>query len=220
MNIYVGYDPKYPEVYKACTNSIFRNTKDASFYRAHQLNQEKLRETGIYTREKDDKASTPFSLTRFLVPALNGYQGWAIYCDSDFIFLDDITHLVALKDDTKAVQVVMHPVYEPKTTQKMDGKQNHSYPMKNWSSLMLFNCEHSACKSLTPQIVNGLPPSSLHQFEWCDDHEVGGLPTSWNHLVGYYPGELIPSALHFTDGGPWLEEYKDVDFAEVWNDYV
>ena len=90
MNIYIGYDPKYPKVYGACTNSIFRNTNSPSFYTVTPLDQQKLRDSKVYWREEDDRASTPFSLTRFLVPLLNGYNGWALYCDSDFIFLDDV----------------------------------------------------------------------------------------------------------------------------------
>ena len=37
--------------------------------------------------------STPFSPFRFLVPALCGFKGRAIYCDSDLIFMTDIAEL-------------------------------------------------------------------------------------------------------------------------------
>ena len=37
--------------------------------------------------------STPFSPFRFLVPSLCGFEGRAIYCDSDFIFMADIAEL-------------------------------------------------------------------------------------------------------------------------------
>jgi len=218
MNIYVGYDPKYSKVFEACTNSIFRNTDSPSFYTVTPLDQQKLRDSKVYWREEDDRASTPFSLTRFLVPLLNGYSGWALYCDSDFIFLDDVSNLLALKDDSKAVMVVQHN-YEPKPGFKMNRKVNHTYRRKNWSSLMLFNCSHIACKGLIPEIVNGLDPADLHQLAWCDEHEIGKLPTKWNHLVGYYD-DPSPSAIHFTDGGPWLLGYDNEPFAEIWNDYV
>jgi len=217
MNIYIGYDPKYPKVYEACTNSIFRSTNSPSFYTVTPLDQQKLRDSKVYWREEDDRASTPFSLTRFLVPLLNGYNGWALYCDSDFIFLDDISNLLALKDDTKAVMVVQHD-YEPKLGFKMNRKVNHTYRRKNWSSLMLFNCSHIACKGLTPEIVNGFDPADLHQLAWCDEHEIGELPTKWNHLVGYYD-DPNPSAIHFTDGGPWLLGYENEPFADKWREY-
>ena len=218
MNIYVGYDPKQDIAYKTCVASVFKNTQSPQFYTAIPLIQDLLRESGLYWREEDERASTPFSLTRFLVPALNGYKGWAVYCDSDFLWLDDISHLFALKDDTKAVQVVQHD-YTPNTTIKMDNKENHLYPKKNWSSLMLFNCEHNACRQLTPEVINSLAPAALHQFDWCYEEELGRLPARWNHLVGYYPDNSSVGALHFTDGGPWLEGYEDVEYAELWKEY-
>ena len=220
MNIYIGYDPEFPQPHIACRNSIFRNTYQPQYYKVVRLEQEPLRNSGIYTRETDELASTPFSLTRFLVPALNGYKGWALYCDPDFIFLEDISSLLELKDDTKAVQVVQHPSYELNGQEKMDGQQNYNYPKKNWSSLMLFNCEHEACRELTPEVVNSLPPASLHQFEWCDEHEVGNLPLKWNWLSGYYSSDVTPKAIHFTDGGPWLDNYQDVPYADKWKEYA
>jgi len=219
MNIYIGYDPDQEIAYKTCVASIFRNTKSPQYYSSFPLIQEKLRESGLYWREIDEKASTPFSLTRFLVPALNGYKGWAIYCDSDFMFLDDITNLFALKDDTKAVQCVFHPPYKPKNKIKMHGVENHIYPKKNWSSLMLFNCEHDACKQLTPEVVNSLSPAALHQFDWCYENELGQLPAKWNHLIGYCSDRIHPSAIHYTDGGPWMKGYEDVPYATIWREY-
>jgi len=218
MNIYIGYDPKQSIAYEACVNSIFRNTAHPSFFKAYKLDQNDLRNSKIYWREEDDRASTPFSLTRFLVPALNGYKGWAVYCDCDFLWLDDISNLFALKDDTKAVQVVQHD-YTPKSASKMDNQINHFYPKKNWSSLMLFNCEHEACRLLTPDLVNSYDPADLHQLAWCYDEEVGSLPIEWNYLSGYYDENIKPSAVHFTDGGPWLEGYENQPYADKWRDY-
>lgn len=37
--------------------------------------------------------STPFSPFRYIVPALCGYEGRAIYCDSDLIFMSDVAEL-------------------------------------------------------------------------------------------------------------------------------
>jgi len=220
MNIYIGYDPLHPEPHAACKNSLFRNMTSPHFFKIVRLSQDDLRNSGIYYREDDDLASTPFSLTRFLVPALNGFSSWALYCDADFIFLKDIETLLEMRDHTKAVQVVQHPSYELNGLEKMDGQQNYNYPKKNWSSLMLFNCEHEACRELTPEVVNSLPPASLHQFEWCDEHEVGNLPLKWNWLVSYYSSSVTPHALHFTDGGPWLDNYQDVPYADIWKEYA
>jgi len=36
------------------------------------------------------KNPTPFSLVRFMVPALCDYTGWALYCDADQVVFDDV----------------------------------------------------------------------------------------------------------------------------------
>ena len=52
--------------------------------------------------------STEFTFSRFLVPYLQNYRGWAIFCDSDFIFLNDIDELFSLADSKYAVMCVQH----------------------------------------------------------------------------------------------------------------
>jgi hypothetical protein len=98
----------------------------------------------------------------------------------------------------------------------MDGKKQVWYPRKNWSSLMLFNNSHFDCKGLTPAAVSYAAPAYLHGFAWTDVDKWAGLPNSYNYLVGYYSHNKNPHAVHFTDGGPWLQGYEDVEFAEEW----
>ena len=166
----------------------------------------------------DENASTEFSLTRFLTPALSNFKGWSLYCDCDFLFLDDIQELFDLADSKYAAMVVKHD-YKPKSNTKMDGQIQFPYPRKNWSSLILFNNEHPSHKFLD---VNGMTPAELHQFDWIADKDLGELPERWNWLVGYYDDLWAyddPSALHYTDGGPWFEETKDCDYSDLWNQY-
>ena len=69
----------------------------------------------------------------------------------------------------------------------MDGKEQHTYPRKNWSSMMLFNCGHASCKNLTPEVVNTKSGQYLHRFEWVtSDLEIGGIGPEWNWLVNWY----------------------------------
>ena len=36
-------------------------------------------------------------------------------------------------------------------------------------------------------------------------------------LEGEYPkSETTPRVIHYTNGGPWFEEWQDCDFAELW----
>ena len=59
-------------------------------------------------RQRDPKQSTAFSFTRFLVPHLMDYQGWAIFMDCDMLCRGDIAELWALRDERCAVMCVQH----------------------------------------------------------------------------------------------------------------
>ena len=101
------------------------------------LNQNKLRQDKWYWREIDKLASTEFTFTRFLVPALANYKGWALFCDSDIVFLKDVKELFDQAEDKYAVMCVQHD-YTPKPGIKMDGQKQTLYPRKNWSSMVLY----------------------------------------------------------------------------------
>ena len=92
----------------------------------------------FYNRVIDPLASTEFTYSRFLVPSLMNYKGWAVFCDCDFIFLDDVAKLFKNLDKEKAIYCVQHD-YTPKEKHKMDGQQQTIYPRKNWSSFIVFN---------------------------------------------------------------------------------
>jgi hypothetical protein len=87
-NIYVGWDSREDIAYQVCEHSIYKRTY-REFTQVVPLKQHELREQNIYTRDVDKLASTEFTFTRFLVPYLNDYQGWAIFCDCDMVFLVD-----------------------------------------------------------------------------------------------------------------------------------
>jgi hypothetical protein len=100
----------------------------------------------------------------------------------------------------------------------MDGKQQAAYPRKNWSSFMLFNCDHPDVRALTPTVVNSASPAHLHRFEWISDQDaIGSLDLDWNFLVGEYAmPEQTPRVLHYTVGGPWFDNWQDCDYADLW----
>jgi len=175
-----------------------------------------LRELGLYTREPD-KATTEFSLTRFLTPYLAAHDGWTIFVDCDFLFTTDVLKVLEAADREKAVYVVKH-AYAPAKALKMDGQVQTAYPRKNWSSFMLFNNRHPAVRTLTPEVVNRESPAFLHRFGWIrDDLMIGELPLAWNFLEGEYPKpDRVPNAIHFTNGGPWFSNWQKVDYADLW----
>jgi lipopolysaccharide biosynthesis glycosyltransferase len=213
--IFVGYDSREDIAWQVCRHSLLRNS--SSDLEVIPLRQSVLRELGLYTRPRDIGASTEFSLTRFLTPYLAGQSEWAVFCDCDFLFTSDVMEVFAGLDPAKAVYCVQHD-YTPTYRVKMDGKPQAIYPRKNWSSFMIFNCAHPDVQALTPAVVNTATAAYLHRFEWVgDDSAIGALDTDWNFLEGEYPKtDTVPRVIHYTNGGPWFEEWKNCDFADLW----
>lgn len=81
---------------------------------------------------------------------------------------------------------------------------------------MIFNCEHYDCKTLTPEYIDTASGLDLHQLRWTTDKAVGFLPLEWNHLVGHYPWKKDVKAVHFTEGGPYFNDYRDCDYNTDW----
>jgi lipopolysaccharide biosynthesis glycosyltransferase len=191
----------------------------------HPLSLAELRAARLYRRvhqERDGRLwdvisnapmSTEFTLTRFLVPHLARYQGWAIYCDCDFLWRADVAELMCFADPQYACMVVKHR-YLPQQGEKMRGQWNVIYQRKNWSSLILWNCAHAQNMRLTPRAVNERHRDELHGFFWLHDWQIGALPFEWNWL------ELAPKAVHFTSGTPDLPGYEDAAYAEEYRSYL
>jgi lipopolysaccharide biosynthesis glycosyltransferase len=164
-----------------------------------------------------------FIYSRFLVPYLQNYNGWALFADgSDMVCVDDIAKLWAMREHNafnKAVAVVKHD-YVTGHDRKYIGTpmeaRNDSYPRKNWSSLVLWNCGHYANRRLTPDLVTESPGSFLHRFQWLNDEQIGELPPEWNCLVGEQ-GTAGASLLHYTLGFPGFDYYRTCDAAEHWH---
>lgn len=171
---------------------------------------------GLFKRKRSDVESTDFSISRFLVPYLCNYEGWAVFSDCDMVCLDDPAKLWAWREDRYAVQVVKHNYY-PLEEVKFLGNQQIKYEKKNWSSVMLFN--NSKCKGLTLDQVNFASGLDLHQFKWLKDEDlIGELPSHWNHLVGYDKFSKDAALVHYTSGGPYFDEYQNCEYAEEWYD--
>ena len=223
LNIYVGYDSKEDIAYRVCKYSILKRSR--SNIKIKSLKLYELVAKNLYKRDIDPLASTEFTYSRFLVPALNNYDGWAVFCDCDFIFFEDISNILIDIDKSKAVYCVQHD-YTPKEKHKMDGQKQTIYPRKNWSSFILFNCSHPSNKKLSLDLVNSESGSFLHQFKWLEDNEIGSLDERWNWLEGWTSNHnnKKPFAVHYTRGGPWFDEWQDVEFANEWirerNEYL
>ncbi|WP_290497646.1 hypothetical protein [Hyphomonas sp. UBA4494] len=158
--------------------------------------------------------STEFACSRFLVPHL-AMTGWALFMDADMLARTNVERLFEQCRDSKAVMVVKHR-HEPVEGVKMDGQLQTVYARKNWSSVMAFNVDHPANRSLTVEMVNTVPGRDLHRFCWLEDKHIGELDASWNYLVGHTDPEIEPDIVHFTDGVPSMPGYENSEYADEW----
>jgi hypothetical protein len=212
FQVFIGYDSREPTAYHVCAHSILRRA-------SIPVSITPLVRSGLpmYRRERSATESTEFSLTRFLVPHLCGYKGWALFMDSDMLMRVDIADLIRAADRQrdKAVIVCQHD-YDPQGEVKFLGHIQTRYPRKNWSSFMLFR--NDLCEALTPHYVNTATGLELHRFTWLVDEAVGSLPLDWNWLVGEYPPNPEAKVWHYTLGGPWFEETAQCDHADAWRE--
>ena len=222
MKIFIGYDSYYPEVYEVCKRSI--QDMSVEEHEIFPLVKKDLINRELYYREPQGE-STEFAFTRFLVPHLCNFEGHALFCDVDFLWKCDPIEIadyvsVCCNAEEHSIHVVKHPQLVTRPHGKMMDKTNRPYDKKYWSSLMYFNNEK--CKRLNIDYVSTTEAGNLHGFKWLDsDDQIGELPVAYNMLVGYYnfkdlPYTRLPKAIHFTDGGPWLKQYRDVDYAKEW----
>ena len=209
--IYIGYDPRERAATNVLIDSLYQHSSIP--LAITPLVTPQLEAQGLFRRQRDPKQSTAFSFTRFLVPQLMDYQGWAIFIDCDMLCRGDIAELWAQRDEKMSVMCVKHE-HVPGETVKFMGELQSPYPKKNWSSLMLLNC--SRCKALTVDYVNTASGLDLHRFHWLSgDHEIGAIQGGlWNHLVDVQEAPNAPAEqggpilLHWTLGGPWFRDQR------------
>tara|TARA_R110000823_G_scaffold254477_7_gene376791 strand:- start:1034 stop:1792 length:759 start_codon:yes stop_codon:yes gene_type:complete len=232
--VYIGYDIKEDMAFQVAVASIKKHASKP--INIVPLKQEALRRAGLFKRSHytveeqrydcfDRKPfSTDFSFTRFLIPALNQYEGLALYIDCDMLFRSDIWELFdSICIDESAIWSVHHD-YNPTSKQKMSGQVQSLYNRKNWSSFVVFNCSHDANKLLTVDDVSVKNGSWLHSFQWLEDQQIGKLNEEWNWLDGWSPDHVNPKNVHFTTGGPQFINWKhsraiDKIYVQEWENY-
>jgi hypothetical protein len=210
IRVFIGFDSREAVAYGVLAHSINARASQPVAIAPVMLTQLKP----VFRREKNPLQSTEFSFSRFLVPWMCGYEGWALFMDCDMLMLEDVAKLWDLREERHAVQVVKHD-HVPKEDTKFLGAVQTRYQKKNWSSVMLMNC--AKCTALTPDYVNQASGLDLHQFKWLGgDEAIGAIPSAWNHLVGYDPPRRDASLVHFTIGGPWFDAYRGSEYAPEW----
>jgi lipopolysaccharide biosynthesis glycosyltransferase len=204
LKIFIGWDSRFPESADVLRHSLLKHASlhlDICYLRLDELQ---------LVRPHDPRASTEFTYSRFLVPHLCGFKGKAIFMDSDMLCLGDIKELDELEMKDYALRVVKHD-YQPKNTVKMYGCEQSSYPRKNWSSLMIMNCEK--LRLWSKEVVETQSGAYLHRFQDIPDEQIGEISKNWNTLDWM---DSKTKLIHYTNGGPWLEAYRNHPHAEVW----
>jgi len=226
-SIYIGWDPREQVAFEVARHSLLRRMMTP--IPVHKLSLADVQARGLYTRpterhehlidvlskraDYDGSISTEHAIARFCVPELAG-EGLALFMDGDVLVRDDITKLFDALDPSRAVHCVQH-AHWPKHHAKMDGQVQTRYERKNWSSVMVFNCDHPANRYLG-DILNKLPGRDLHAFCWLADSEIGELDPMWNFLVGWSNPRIDPAIVHFTEGLPDMPGYENCAFADDW----
>ena len=208
--IFVGYDPREAIAYHTCVNSIIRHAS-----RPVSIVPVALNLFRDYSETHTD-GSNHFIYTRFLVPYLMGFSGSAIFIDGDMIVRDDIMKLWNLQEVDKDVMVVKHN-YQTCMPVKYLGAKNENYPRKNWSSVILWNCNSFPNRQLTPEFVQRATGSELHRFSWIDNERIGELPPEWNWLPDEYGVNKHAKLLHYTLGTPCFQEFADTPQGDEWH---
>ncbi len=208
--VFIGFDQREAVAYHVCVQSLIRHATQPLALTPLSLNN-----LGQY-RETHNDGSNNFIYSRFLVPHLMDYKGWALFIDGDMLLRDDVAKLWALRDETKAVQCVHHN-YKTRAQAKYMGATNADYPRKNWSSVVLWNCAHPANRVVTTDFVMKSTGAQLHRFTWLDDSLVGALPIEWNWLPDEFGANADAKLLHWTLGAPCFHEYAAAPMAEEWH---
>lgn len=210
IRLFVGFDDREAVAYHVfCQSVLTRASAPVGFF---PLSLSIL--DGSY-RETHNDGSNAFIYSRFLVPWLCNFSGWAIFADGDMLCRDDIVKLWRQRDSSKAVQVVHHD-YSTRFPTKYLGAKNEDYPRKNWSSVILWNCGHPANAVLTPELIMRQTGKFLHRFEWLHDDQIGFLSHAWNWLATEYEKDDAVSLVHYTLGTPCFDGYQDGDYADEW----
>jgi Glycosyl transferase family 8 len=171
------------------------------------------------------KGATAFSLARWAIPQWCGYQGKAIYCDSDQIALRDISGLWNY-------DLCGNPLAAVSTKKATCFKHYRDNFLKFYlnsdddfylASVMLFDCE-KACwsfESLIDLLDEG--KFSLSDLMYLGKgfrsylkSNIGELPNEWNHLdVANADSKIV----HFTDltSQPWLFHHNPA--SSIWEKF-
>ncbi|MBA3319510.1 MAG: glycosyl transferase [Gemmatimonadales bacterium] len=150
-----------------------------------------------------NRPRTPFSFQRFYIPALKGYQGRAIYLDSDMQVFQDIKALWACPFDGADL---------------LAAREREDAGRRPQFSVMLLNCDELRWD--ITEIVGALDRGELTyetlMYEMAVARRISAsIDPAWNSLERYVEGET--ALLHYTDmpTQPWLSRGNPLGYLWV-----
>ena len=186
LRVFIGWDHRQPVSFAVLAHSIVKHCSRPVSITPLVLDTLPINKHGL----------TPFTFSRFLVPWLCDYRGWALFLDADMFVRGDVAELFDMADDKYAAMVV-------KNEKKFE-----------WASAILFNCAQNT--ALTPEAIE-METLPFHKIGWLPEEKIGALPPEWNHLVGYDAPRDDAKLVHFTQGVPYFPETQGTEYAEEWN---
>lgn len=85
IRVFIGYDAVEAVAFNVLSHSI--NARASRPVQVAPVMLDQL--GGVYRRERNPLQSTDFSFSRFLVPYLCGFEGWAAFMDCDMLARED-----------------------------------------------------------------------------------------------------------------------------------
>jgi len=242
-HIFIGYDDREHIPFQVAKHSL--ETLSSVPIVVHKLDHLDLRIKGLFNREWEIKAngqyvdkvdgkpfSTQFSFTRFLVPELwrniqdPDKSPLVMFVDCDFVWLKDIGLMFQeieekrLRNNKSSPLYCVQHDYSPKAAIKMDNKEQTKYNYKLWSSMMVFDMDHSDNEHLIPELVNSETGNYMHTFKWVTDpHKIGEVNEMWNFIPNHSERNSSNiGAVHYTEGGPNFPQLRQCRYASAWWD--
>lgn len=188
LKVFIGFDPRQPLAYSVAAYSAVVNSSVPVSVTPLIQRQLPVKRKGL----------TEFTFTRYLVPWLCDYEGYALFIDADMLVLGDLAELPWEMDE--------HLAYVYHKQSKLNG-QSLGFER---ASVMLFNCHW--CRNLTPEFIESGAPQEFNR--WAKGYYE--LDPAWNHLVGYDPPRKDAKIAHFTQGIPCFPETQHDEYADEW----
>lgn len=167
-------------------------------------------------RKRANRPRTGFSFARFLIPSLAGYQGRAIYLDSDMLVLGDVAELAELDFAGCTVLCTKQPEPPPAW------KDHDGFRPGRQFSVMVLDC--GALRWDIREVVARLDDGDLTYeallFDLAlepEERVADWVPPGWNHLEHVEPG--VTRLVHFTvvPTQPWRDAAHPL--APLWDEH-